>query len=557
MLHTPLFLCALLQGAPAVRADYTIRVSDPASRRATVAVELFDLPAGLSEVEFTLPERFAFTTFPEGQVVDPWIVVVGDRPSEVERVRPFAWKVPCAPGKPLAIVYNAPLDLRTHPLVTERGDYEMPYVAEDHALLSGGALLAAPTLDGVQFRVRFETPEGWAVHTPWPQPEPGVHTPRTALDLQNTVLALGAWTVRETTADGARAVALFAPSEVRLLDEVAPLVRDIFAREIELFGGAPLERYLFVFTPSRVRGFAGSAKQGSMVLSVGANLPTTSAKPAAAHLIAHEFFHTWGAARYACPDELRFFNEGFTDYFAYEVTRRIGATSEAEFVSEIGEKLAKYERAAAATKVSLVEASGARFFEGGAAYDQVYAGGLVIAALCEKAIKSSATAEAPARTLEQFLRAFNNDKEWSLDGAAPTLADFFRRLAEYTGDEFATAARALVETPEADLAAALLSAGCKVERTSTPAPLELRANFDGLRLVDLDPTCAAALVGLRAGDKLIEVNGVKVEKSADCGAAFAKPVESRLRITFERDGAEQRIDAALPTVERVEFGWTR
>jgi predicted metalloprotease with PDZ domain len=557
MFSTPVLLCALLQSAPAVRAEYTIRISDPASRRATVAVELFDLPAGLSEVEFTLPERFAFTTFPEAQVIDPWIVVVGERPSEVERVRPFSWRVPCSPGKPLAIVYNAPLDLRSHPLVNDRGDYEMPLIADDHAMLSTGALLAAPTLDGVRFRVRFEAPEGWAVHTPWPELEPGVHTPGSALELQDGIVALGAWTVRETNAGGARAVALFAPSELRLVDEVAPLVRDIFAREIELFGGAPLERYLFVFTPSRVRGFAGSAKQGSMVLSVGANLPAASIKSHAAHLIAHEFFHTWGTSRYASPDELRFFNEGFTDYFAYEVTRRIGALSDAEFLRTIGEKLAQYERAAAATQVSLVGASGAKFFEGGAAYDQVYAGGLVLAALCQKAIESSAEEDSPARTLDDFVRAFNNDKSWSRGGAAPTLEDFLARLSEYTGDEFPSSLRALVETPQADLLAALNAAGCKVERISTPAPLELRANFDGLRIVDLDPASAGALIGLRAGDKLVEVNGVRVTKPADCSSAFAKPVDSRLKITFERDGAQQHIDAALPTVERIEFGWTR
>ncbi len=557
MFPTPLLLCALLQSTPAVRAEYTVRISDPASRRATVAIEVFDLPAGLSEIEFTLPERFAFTTFPEAQVIDPWIVVVGERPSEVERVRPFAWKVACSPGKPLALVYNAPLDLRSHPLVNERGDYEMPLVAEDHALLSGGALLAAPNLDGVQFRVRFEAPEGWAVHTPWPEVEPGVHAPRSALELQDCIVALGAWTVRETNAGGARALALFAPSELRLVDEVAPLVRDIFASEIELFGGAPLERYLFVFTPSRVRGFAGSAKQGSMVLSVGANLPATSVKSHAAHLIAHEFFHTWGTSRYACPDELRFFNEGFTDYFAYEVTRRIGALSQAEFLRTIGDKLAQYERAAAATKVSLVDASGAKFFEGGAAYDQVYAGGLVLAVLCQKAIESNATEGSSARTLDDFARAFNNDKNWSREGAAPTLEDFVTRLADYSGDELASSLRTLVTTPQADLLSALNTAGCKVERTSTPAPLELRANLDGLRIVDLDPASAGALIGLRAGDKLVEVNGVRVTKPAECGTAFAKPVDARLKITFERDGAEQRIDAALPTVERIEFGWTR
>ncbi len=554
MFTAPLLCAALLQST-APRAEYTVRITDPAGQRATVGIEFSRLPAELTELELNFAERFAFTTFPQAQVLDPWIVVVGERPSEIERSRPFSWRVPCAPGKSSAVVFNALLDLRSHELVDERSDYEMPLCTEQFAMVSCGALLPAATLAGLELRVRFELPEGWAVHAPWPEVEPGVWAPRDSLALQDTLVALGKWEKRESKADGARAIALFAPSETRLVASVAPLVEALFTTEIELFGGAPLERYLFLFVPSRVRGFAGSAKQGAMVLSVDANTPAHAVRPYAAHLIAHEFFHTWGAARYACPDELRFFNEGFTDYYAYEATRRIGELSDDALQEKIGEKLAEYERAAAATGLSLAQAGGPAFFEGGGAYDQVYAGGLLLAALCEQTLRSTPKSDGPRRTLDEFMRAFNNDPHWSRDGAAPVLTDFIEQLSRSCGREFATAFKELVETPNADLGAALVKAGCAVERVEELVALDLRANFDATRIVQLDPSCAAALIGLRVGDKLVEINGVKVTGPSECRAAFAQPRDGRLRVTFERAGASERIDAAPPKRSMIRFRW--
>jgi len=536
------------------RAEYTVRVLDPEQPIATVTLEMSNLPADLAELEVSLPERFAFTTFEEAKVVDPWIVIVGDKPLSLPRAEPFVWRIPKSGVTVVSVVYEAPLTHRTWPEVDSSDDYEMPYLQADHGLLSCGALLAAPRLGDVEFRVRFELPDGWPVLCPWPQIAPGEYAPRREIDLQDALVAIGAWQSHSIEAGGARATVAFAPSEARLAVEVAPLVEKLFAEEVAIFGGASLDSYLFLFAPSTVRGFGGSVKQGSMVLAVGANLPASAVRPYASHLVAHEFFHTWGASRYACPDELRFLNEGFTDYFAYEATRRVGASSDEEFLATVGEKLASYERAAAATRASLCDAGGPRFFEGGAEYEQVYAGGLVVAALCEQALRARADKDRPVR-LDDFLRALNNDPRWSIEGAAPTLDDFVATLATFTGDEFAAKIRELVRTPGADLASALVEAGCRVERTSTAASLELRANLDGTRLLDLDPECAVALVGLQPGDVLVKVNGVSVSTASECYAATPKLVDERLRIEFTRDGESMSIDAAPPKRERLRFAW--
>ena len=556
MLSIALALASATLAPSQVRARYTVRVADPAAERVTVEIELSGVPADLEAVELELPERFAFTRFPEARVLEPWRTTVAGVDGEVRRSAPFLWRVPTAGAGGLRVAYDVPLDHRELPEVGSRDDYEMPYLAADHGMLSCGAVFALPRLPDVALRVRFELPEGWPALCPWPEVEPGLFAPSRPADLTDGLVALGAWDVRELDVGGALAVVAFAPSETRLAAGTVPLVQALVARELEVFGGAPLERYLFLFAPSTVQGFAGSAKQGSMVLSVGQGFPAGAVQPYVGHLVAHEFFHTWAAARYECPDELRFFGEGFTDFYAYKTAADVGARTSAELERTIGEKLAVYERAAERTGLSLARAGGPEYFGGGAAYDQVYAGGLLLAALCNRALEGRAGGEAAA-TLDDFMRAFNNDARWARGGASPRLDDFEEALARFAGEDLAAWVRELVETPRADLGAALVDVGCKVERESLPALLDLRANLDGTRLRDLDPECAAALIGVQAGDELLEVNGIAVARPEECHRAFRAPVDGRLRIRLRRAGVEREIDSALPVRAEIRFAWGR
>ena len=83
---------------------------------------------------------------------------------------------------------------------------------------------------------------------------------------------------------------------------------------------------------------AGSPKTCSMTLNVEPRLALAAGKHLS-HLIAHEFFHTWGAGRVALPDEMRWITEGFTDYYAYLVSARLGLNTWEEFAETLGEKM--------------------------------------------------------------------------------------------------------------------------------------------------------------------------------------------------------------------------
>jgi S1-C subfamily serine protease len=67
---------------------------------------------------------------------------------------------------------------------------------------------------------------------------------------------------------------------------------------------------------------------------------------------------------------------------------------------------------------------------------------------------------------------------------------------------------------------------------------------------DVDHNGLAYRVGVREGDRLIEVNGEPVTGVRGVYAAWRKPVDNRILVTLERDGRELEIDERLPEIER-------
>ncbi len=120
------------------------------------------------------------------------------------------------------------------------------------------------------------------------------------------------------------------------------------------------------------------------------------------------------------------------------------------------------------------------------------------------------------------------------------------------GPAAATRTRSLVTSTEpVDFVRAWSELGCKVERTSAPAKAELRANLEGARIVDLDPQSLGARLGLRAGDELLEVNGVQAVDAATIHRAFATPLEGRVRLRWRRGAQELDVDAPLPVETKL------
>jgi len=237
------------------------------------------------------------------------------------------------------------------------------------------------------------------------------------------------------------------------------------------------------------------------------------------------------------------------------VPLRLGDTTPVGFEATLAGKLASAEEALRACGSSLVEAGGPAFFEGGAAYEAVYAGGLVVAALVDAALREAD----PERSLDELLRAFYEDPRWR-EGADPTLADFLALLEREAGEEVRTVVETLVTTAgPPDFPAAFAAVGIELERTEAPPPLPMSAGLRGTRVLDLDPHGLAGRLGLRPGDRLIEVNGRQVADEGDVRAAWTLPADGRLLAVVLRAGEDEprALELELAPVPRyaVPAGW--
>ena len=493
-----------------------------------------------------MPERVAYSALDEPRLADGVRLVGTD--GHLEQLSPYRWRL-TPEGARAVLEWTVPQDHRALPQA-QRSSYEFPYLDADHGLLVAGTLALAPQTDRpLAIRVVFDLPEDWGVLTPWSEIEPGVFRPAFWQELHHDLIAVGHWDFERKTAAGVDLAVAFAPGQDTLRERVMQRITAVVEAEIELFGRKPHEKYLFLFGKPEQAGLGGSVKSGSMTLYADPDLPPAFAEPELVHLVAHEYHHTWGTSVENPPDEseLHFVTEGFTDWYSYLVPWRLGFLDDRAFLEKLEQKLGEWEESQTTLGHSVVWAGGPAFYDDPRAYSTVYAGGLVVAALC------ALETDAPSgeHSLDGLLRALYNTPSTDA-GERPGLEEFIALVARYTDPEFAATIEALV-TGESfpRLTTVFRERGVKIERSEAPADLStLRANLDGTRLGGIDSSDPANRIGLATGDVLREVNGRAVESEGDVRRAWATPVDGRVRVTFERNGTERTLDAPIPTSVR-------
>ncbi|MEQ8768203.1 MAG: hypothetical protein RL885_30145 [Planctomycetota bacterium] len=527
------------------KAEYTVIVQDPASELVTVRLHLSGLAGPF---ELALADGWGFANPAETSLVrGPDLPEgIGYTLSSIEELGPRRWKVNRPPStNEVDLSWTVKLDHRRQPEVQGRDEYEHPYLAEDHGMLVAGAIFLTPSDDDLELetRVRFELPEGWAVHAPWPEIEPGVFAPSEQA-LTNDLIAIGHWDVIEKRLDGLDLTIAFAPGQDALRDIVSKRVPPILEAEVKLFAGAPQPKYLFVFGRcDQPSSYGGSPKTASMTLYVAPDLPLDFVTDGVTHLIAHEYHHTFMMANCQPKDELRFVMEGFTDWAAHTVPWRLGFTSDADMKQSLEKQIAKGARSLKHFGGTLLDAGGPKFFEGGHAYSACYAAGLMLAAWLDVALRDRDREDG----VDGFIRRLWKNPEWS-EEQRPALDDFLNLVEKLLDEEARNRLRAYLETPGGGDPAALFKT-LDVELNSGQVPLDPspRANFQGTTVMVLDPEGAGAVIGLEHGDQILEVNGVEVSGAGEIQSAWRNPIDGRLKVRLIRGGDEQQIDVPIPT----------
>ena len=535
---------AFVPATASVSADYRFVVDDPHLPEVDCTLVLEGLAGLEGALVLTLPERTAFAVLDEPRLVgDVRLRGTG----VLERTGPYVWELE-PEGDRAELAWTVPLD--HHDLPEVRGDeYQFPYLREDHGMLTMGTLALAPRgVEAGPIRVRIEAPPGWPVIAPWPEDEGGLFAPGSWEAVHDDLVALGGWRVERLEAGGVELAVAFADDWPELRGAVVERIGPIVAKEVELFGGVLDPKYLFLFCDPGQAGFGGSPRSSSMTLFVSRELPLDFAVAGVAHLIAHEYHHTWMKATGLQPTGLRFFAEGFTDWYATLVPWWLGFQGERDVERVLAEKLFEFEDGLARYGKSLVEAGGSDFFLGGrsAAYSTTYAGGLVLAAWLDLAIARAAEADGGGRSLDDLMRDLYGDPRWAA-GEAIELDDLVALAGRYAGAEAAEELLAAATAESTvDLVGLFRGVGVAIERVVAEPDFGLRANFEGTRVLAIDEKDLMARVGVRAGDRLVSVNGRAVVDGREVERAWGAAAEGRYAVELEREGARVSLAGELP-----------
>jgi predicted metalloprotease with PDZ domain len=452
--------CGLRPDPP--RVIYHVHVIEGDAPRVEVTVEMSGLPSRIGPLRLGMNSRYAFI-MPEAALLtgEPRLSGAAGGSITLRPDGPFDWRADLDGARDLLLRYTVPLEHRDLPGVAGRDEYEQPFLAAKHGMLATGAIFIAPlNIGDFELGVRFETPTGWPILCPWEEIEPGLFSPESVAALREDLVAIGDWTLIETERGGCRVQIAVAPGQPRVEQVAAPFVAQIVEAELALFDMRPRARYLFLFHPGRPNFFAGSPKTGSMTLQLSADPRHPFSLADLSRLVAHEFHHTWVHGLYVPPDELRFFNEGFTDYYAHLVSARLGVIGWPLFAGDLAERMERLARNPLAGELSLADAGGPAFFEDRNANDLVYHGGLLLAALLDLEIRR----RAPDHDLDRFMRDFNNDPRWGWE-RAPALTDLLAAVSRDTDAEFAARFEAWIRNPwQFDPVTAFGESGVSVER---------------------------------------------------------------------------------------------
>ena len=469
-----LLLACPLRDSPALR--YELLVDDPGEAQVDVSVTLSGLDPAQPTLDWRMTERYAFVVLEEPRLAgSPRVRDGAGRELKLERLGPRRWTLHKGEAREVHLEWSVELDHRLQEGVVDRDEYEFPYLEEDHGLLQTAALLLVPELESLRCSIALDLPVDWESNGPWPRDAEGVYHPRSRRSLASNFIAVGDWSRHRVEVSGASVGLLFSPGQEALEELAVPVIEPLIEAELALFEHQAFESYLILFGRPDGSGMGGSPKHSSMTLFVQPELVGKGYVREVAHLAAHELFHTWAASRFDAPDELRFWNEGFTDYYAHLLPARLGQTGWHDFAQTLGSSMTAWERNERSAALSPVEAGGPEFFEGGPAYWLVYRSGLVMAALWDLEIRRATGGE---RSLDDLMRRFTNDPRWSRE-RAPSLAQLEEVLAKDVGEERAAELMGLARRRGVpDFVAEFAKQGVEVRRLEEPSrgdgELELR-----------------------------------------------------------------------------------
>lgn len=533
--------------ARVLSVEYVVSIDAPSRQQVDVSLRLQGLAPDQSTVQLAMSERPSFVRLPvpllEGRVRATAGVSSADTLS-VLRLGPYLWEIPCEGREAITVTWQVPLAHRSSRDVREASDLAgQPYLDLDHGILTTGALFLVPiNAPFTAASVLISLPEGWDAYPPWPH-RPGDSATRFAIprkeSLVREAIPVGVWSMSER-----ESVRVWSAGDHAELAAGRAEIQATLGRVLARPGWPGPRRAEIVFTRADAPGASGQALTNSIVLSIDPRM-LAARSPDATQVAVHELLHAADNDR-EMASELRWFEEGVTDYLAHRLLAEEHVITWDQFAATLAAICLEYEVSPRRDEQSLAWC-GRAFFDDPEAASLVYGLGALIGAWLDLAMRD---ADGDGETVDPLF-AFSGVLSSMPSPITPQ--QFAEAIAGYLTPEQHTMLREFVEQrAEFDPVRDFRSLGVEIDRQHVARPDRgddmppLQAVLVETQIVDLRRDDLAHLLGLRPMDRLLVVNGRGVTDEQEVREAWRQPRGGRVQVVADRMGRVVAIDRTVP-----------
>ena len=225
-------------------------------------------------------------------------------------------------------------------------NYHRAIVQRDWALLVGQNALVLPedrTEEPRSVTLDFTfLPPDWAVGTSYGAGQRLQTVTASADELRDLELALGDWRSRDVRVGGKPIHVLQRGRQAFSDAAFDSVLAAVVGTERKFWHARAPENYLVTLMPTRGGELGGTRLTGAFMVAIDS---TAAMDQRTVRLLAHELFHEWnggGNTLHTAPgpeERLKWFTEGFTDFYAWELAHRSKAISDSVYAAGVTDLL--------------------------------------------------------------------------------------------------------------------------------------------------------------------------------------------------------------------------
>ena len=543
---------------PPVAVSYTLDVTEPKSGLAKVEMVV----ENNRDEEVTVgipvwaPGRYQVASYYLG-VKDLEAEIAGAKVEVSATDHKSLWKVKTGGAASFKVRYT----LKPAEVPTFRN-----HLTADHYELQGPSawLYVKDRINGPH-KATFKLPEGWKVGTGLTKAGPSTYEARDYDTFIDCPVELGTFALHSFEQEGVTYELVVHHTEDFAVAKLIDVTRKFVAEQTRLFGGAPFDRYVFIYHFRPQMGGAGLEHLNST--DINYTMSRMKEDPAnIASLSAHEFFHLWNVKRIR-PKELGPFDytqpvrskalwlsEGVTSYYGDLSLVRSGIWTREQYLNHLAMEMTQLQANPVRKTQSVEQASWTVFDRargGGTPAVDYYNKGELLGWLLDLKIRNATQGK---RSFDDVMRHLYRTYVVGPGkaGQGPIGVGFpedgiLKAVNEVSGKDFATFFTDFVSgTEELPLTEVAALAGLSTARQKTIGVVlrDMTVRFEP------QPESDAKNAGVKRGDKIVKINDTEVANAEQLAQALEPlKVGEKVTVKFTRTGAKDPVLVELPVKE--------